>query len=46
MKNFIDFIETYVSKIIGFLWLLALFSVSIGVVIWSIKWLLSLIGVI
>ena len=45
-KLFNKFIETYAPKILGFIWLLTLFVVSISVAILSIWWLLSLIGVI
>lgn len=41
-----DKVEKFLVPFWGFLWISAITAVSVGVVIWSVKWILSLLGVL
>ena len=46
MKQMQDWFNKYSPALLGGLWITFMFLLSIGAVIWVIKWILSMIGVI
>lgn len=39
-------IDRNAHKVLGWLWIIFMFLLSVGAVIWAIKWIASLVGVL
>lgn len=46
MKQMLNWFNKYAPTLLGGMWIAFMFLLSMGAVIWAIKWILSMIGVI